>query len=195
MSDAAPLAAMTDRRNPLSSEMRIVLFEDRLESWSGDVLQRRIQLDQVVQVRLAVEMAGSLTQVACRVTGPSGEIVFGSRKADKGVFEDNAAQFTPLLVALHRALEPRGDHVRFVEGQSLGFRLIMSGLGLIMAMTAAALIGFFVVIEESVMLAFAGLPFLLIGGYLAWVFKPAGPVAYDPAGLIRRFSAAAEASP
>lgn len=192
MSDDAALAVMTDRRNPLNPEKRLQLFEDRLESWTGESLERRIALDQVTQVRLAVEMAGTLTQVVCRVTGPSGEIVFGSRKADNGAFNDNAAEFTPFLVAVHRALTPRAEAVKFVEGQSMGFRLIMSGLGLIMALMAAAIIGYFLIEEESAMLAFAGFPFLLIGGYLAWVFKPAGPVKYDPDGLIERFAGAGE---
>ena len=29
--------------------------------------------------------------------------------------------------------------------------------------------------------------FLVIGGYLAWVFRPGVPVAYDPEQLIERF--------
>ncbi|MCR9129187.1 MAG: hypothetical protein NXI12_06670 [Alphaproteobacteria bacterium] len=193
MSEDAALAVMTDRRNPLSPEKRLQLFEDRLECWTGETLERRIALDQVTQVRLAVEMAGTLTQVVCRVTGPSGEIVFGSRKASNGAFGDNAAEFTPFLVAVHRALAPRAEAVRFVEGQSMGFRLIMSGMGLIMALIAAAIIGYFLIEEESAMLAFAGFPFLLIGGYLAWVFRPAGPVKYDPDGLIERFAGAGAA--
>lgn len=188
MTHETALAAMTDRRNPLSAQKRIALFEDRLESWSGEKLERRIALDQVSQVRLSVEMAGTLSQVVCRVAGPAGEIVFGSRKAADGAFQDNAAQYTPLLVALHRALAPRRDAVRFVEGQSLGFRLIMSGLGLVMALAAAAIIAFFALVEESAMLAFAGFPFLVIGAYLAWVFRPAGPVRYDPEALVARFS-------
>lgn len=187
-SSEAALATMSDRRNPLSAPKCVTLFDDRLECWTGETLERRIALDQVAQVRLSVEMAGTLTQVVCRVTGPSGEIVFGSRKANNGAFDDNAAEFTPLLVAVHRALKPRADAVKFLEGQSMGFRLIMSGLGLVMALLAAGIVGYFLLVEESAMLAFAGFPFLLIGGYLAWVFKPAGPVKYDPEGLIERFS-------
>ena len=187
MSEDRPLAEMTDRRNPLSAQKRLALFSDRIECWDGETLERRIGLNQVASVRLAVEMAGSTTQVACRVAGPAGEIAFGSRTARNGAFEDNSAQFTPFLVALHQGLEPRYGEVAFLEGQSVGFRLILSGLGLLMALVAAAVIGFFVVVEESAMLAFAGFPFLVIGAYLAWVFKPAGPVKYDPEGLVERF--------
>jgi len=190
MSEDRPLAEMTDRRNPLSAQKRLQLFSDRIECWEGQTLERRIALDQVARVRLAVEMAGSQTQVACRVTGPTGEIVFGSRTANNGAFEDNSAEFTPFLVALHRALEPRYGEISFVEGQSMGFRLIMSGLGLVMALIAAAIVGFFFFVEESAMLAFAGFPFLVIGAYLAWVFRPVGPVTYDPEGLVVRFSGA-----
>jgi hypothetical protein len=187
MSEDSALAQMTDRRNPLSPEKRLAVFSDRIECWAGETRERRIALPDVSQVRLAVEMAGSTTQVVCRVTGPAGEIVFGSRRAQNGAFSDNAAEFTPVLVALHRALEPRYEAVTFLEGQSLSFRLIMSGLGLAMALIAAAIIGYFLLVAESAMLAFAGFPFLLIGGYLAWVFKPAGPVKYDPSGLVERF--------
>ena len=42
-------------------------------------------------------------------------------------------------------------------------------------------------VQESAMLGFASLPFMLIGGALAWVFKPAKPKPYDRAGLIERF--------
>ena len=188
MNDDQPLAEMTDRRNPLSAPKRLQLFSDRIDCWDGETLERRIGLDQVATVRLAVEMAGSTTQVACRVAGRNGEIVFGSRRSQNGAFADNSAEFTPFLVALHRALRPRYDQVAFVEGQSVGFRLIMSGLGLVMALIAAATIAFFALVEESAMLAFVGFPFLVIGGYLAWVFRPTAPAAYDPDGLITRFS-------
>lgn len=189
MAAETPRVEMTDRRNPLTPVRRIVVFDDRLEAWTGETLERRITLGAVSQVRLAVEMAGTLTQVVCRVAGPSGEIVFGSRRAENGGFADNAAEFKAVLVDVHRALEPFQGQVRFVEGQSLGFRFIMSGLGLVMAGMAAAIIGYFFLVEGSAMLAFAGVPFLVIGGYLAWVFKPTGPVAYDPDGLVARFSA------
>ncbi len=194
MSEDTPLAQMSDRRNPFSAPKRLELFSDRIECWAGERLERRIGLDQVAGVRLAVEMAGSQTQVACRVKGNGGEVVFGSRRSENGGFADNAAEFTPFLVALHRALEPRYGDVEFVEGQSLGFRVIMSGLGVVMALAAAAIIGYFLIIEESAMLAFAGFPFLAIGGYLAWVFRPAGPVKYDPHGLVERFKGGSQAA-
>jgi hypothetical protein len=62
--------------------------------------------------------------------------------------------------------------VRFVEGQSLGFRVIMALLGASMAALALFFMGWFALVEESALLAVAGFPFLLIGGSLAWVFRP-----------------------
>jgi hypothetical protein len=188
MTPESKLASMDDRRTLLSPKKHLVLFGDRLECHAGQRLERRIALDQIQQVRLAVEMAGSQTQVVCRVTGPSGEIVFGSRAASGSAFEDNALDFQGLLVALHRALAPRYADIAFVEGQSLGFRLIMCALGLVMGIMAAMVSAYILVVRDSVMLAFAGFPFLVIGGYLAWVFRPAGPAPYDPAALVTRFS-------
>ncbi len=186
-----PLARMTDQRNPLSAVQQLILHDDRMECWADDTLKKRIPLNDVTQVRLAVEMAGQDKQVVCRVTGPSGEIVFGSRRASNGAFADNVAEFQALMVALHTALKPRFGEVAFVEGQSLGFRLIMAGLGLVMAAAAIAFTAWFLAVEENAMIALAGLPFLLIGGSLAWVFRPMRPFPYDPDKLIERFSGAA----
>jgi hypothetical protein len=191
MSDA-PLAVMTDRRNPFSPVQTLRLYADRLEVWAGETLARRLALETVEQLRLAVEMAGQQNQVVCRVTGTGGEIVFGSRRAQAGSFEDNVAEFQGLLVALHTALRPRFDQVRFVEGQSLGFRVIMALLGVAMAGLALFFIGWFALVQESALLAVAGFPFLLIGGSLAWVFRPVRPLDYDPEKLIERFSKSAQ---
>ena len=188
MSDDVPIATMTDRRNPFSAVQTLRLFEDRLEAWTGETLARRIGLDRITQVRLAVEMAGQSQQVVCRVTGPGGEIVFGSRRAENGGFADNVTEFQALMVALHTALRPRFDAVAFLEGQSLAFRLIMALLGAAMAGLALVFMAWFALVEESALLAMAGFPFLLIGGSLAWVFRPARPLVYDPEKLIARFS-------
>ncbi len=188
MTRTDPLSTMTDRRNPFSAVQTVRLFDDRLEAWAGETLARRIALDRITQVRLAVEMAGQSQQVVCRVTGPDGEIVFGSRRAEGGAFADNVEAFQALMVALHAALRPRFDSVEFLEGQSLAFRLTMALLGSAMAGMAAVFMVWFAWVEESALLAFAGFPFLLIGGSLAWVFRPARPLVYDPEKLIERFS-------
>lgn len=192
MSDTV-LAEMADRRNPLQPARRLALFADRLEWREDATLVRRIALEQVRQVRLSVEMAGQQTQVVCRVTGPAGEIVFGSRRATSpGVWADNALEFRGFLVDLHAALRPHFSQIGFVEGQSMGFRVIMSGIGAVLAILGVMFAGWMMLIEASAMLAVAALPFVAIGGYLAWLFRPGFPVPYDPEGLIERFRAAME---
>jgi len=187
------LQQMTDRRNPMRPARTVAVYSDRLEWLEEGVLIRRIALDQVRQVRLSVEVAGQQTQVVCRVMGPSGEIVFGSRRVvSPSVWEDNALAFQSVLVAVHESLRDRFDTVRFVEGQSLGFKLVMTAIGVVMSLAALVFSGFMMLIEDSAMLALAGLPFVVIGGYLAWVFRPGRPVPYDPDGLITRFTAAAD---
>jgi len=183
------LSQMEDRRNSLHPNRDVRLFADRIEWLERGKLVRRIALDQVRQVRLSVEIAGQQTQVVCRVQGPSGEIVFGSRRTvSPGVWEDNALAFQNILVGLHQSLRFRFDAVRFVEGQSLGFKLITSGLGVTMATLALGFSGFMMMVQENAVLTFASLPFAVIGGYLAWMFRPGRPVLYDPEGLIARFA-------
>lgn len=189
-----PLAHMTDRRNPLRPDRELVLFADRIEWREEARLVRRIAIDQISQVRLAVEVAGQQTQVVCRITGPAGEIVFGSRRAvAPGSWADNALEFRGFLVETHAALRPRFDAVRFVEGQSMAFRLLISALGVLMAGLGVVFAGWMMLVRESAMLAVAALPFVAIGGYLAWLFRPGFPLPYDPEKLIDRFSAAIEA--
>jgi hypothetical protein len=77
----APLAQITDQRNALRPVRQIRLYADRIEWVEEGRLERRIALDAVNGVRLSVEMAGAQSQVVCRVSGPSGEILFGSRRA------------------------------------------------------------------------------------------------------------------
>ncbi len=186
----APLARLKDRRNPINPARDVVLYADRIEWVENGKLERRIALEAVASVRLSVELAGQQSQVVCRVGGPSGEIVFGSRKAvSPGVWEDNALDFQTLLVRVHESLRPRFDAVRFTEGQTLGFRLAMGGIGVVMTSMAISYMGWMMLKEQSAMMALAGLPFAAIGGYLAYVFRPGRPVPYDPEGLITRFKA------
>ena len=188
MDETRELAAMTDRRNPFAPIQTLRLYEDRIEAWAGQTLSRRIPLNRITQVRLAVEIAGQINQVVCRVTGPGGEIVFGSRRSEGGAYTDNVVEFQALMVALHTALRPRFDTVRFLEGQSLAFRVVMALFGSVMAGLALFFIVWFAM-QDSALLALAGFPFLVIGGALAWVFRPARPLVYDPEKLIERFSA------
>lgn len=190
----APIARLSDRRNPIHPGRDVILYADRIEWVEGDKLERRLALDAISSVRLSVELAGQQSQVVCRVSGASGEIVFGSRKAvSPGLWEDNALEFQTLLVRVHESLRPRFDAVRFTEGQTLGFRLLMGGIGVVMTSMAVSYMGWMMLKEQSAMMALAGLPFAAIGGYLAYVFRPGRPVPYDPEGLVTRFKAVPKA--
>lgn len=190
----APLAQITDQRNALRPVRQIMLYADRIEWVEEGRLERRIALDAVNGVRLSVEMAGAQSQVVCRVSGPSGEILFGSRRAvSLSDWQDNALEFQTLLVALHEALRPRFGTVRFTEGQTLGSRLILGGVGVAMTSMAISYMGWMMLNEQSAMLALAGLPFAALGGYLAFAFRPGRPVPYDPEALITRFTAKPDA--
>lgn len=185
----APLAQITDQRNALRPARQVTLYSDRIEWVEEGRLERRIALDAVTGVRLSVEMAGAQSQVVCRVNGPSGEILFGSRRAiSLSDWEDNALDFQTLLVALHQALRPSFDTVRFTEGQTLTSRLILGGVGVVMASMAISYMVWMGLNAQSAMLALAGLPFAAIGGYLAYAFRPGRPVPYDPEALITRFT-------
>lgn len=187
MSGETRLASLSERRWPLSPLQEVQLYPDRIESWSGPTLERRIALGGVRRVRLAVEMSGEQSLVVCRVTAPNGEIAFSSRRAEGSGWADQALEFQRLLVAVHKALESRGGEVAYLEGQSLTFRLIMSGAGAVLLAAALAFSGYMLVIHENAVLALAGAPFALVGGALAWVLRPGRPVPYDPARLVERF--------
>lgn len=181
------IASLSERRWPRAPLTEIQLHPDRLEAWTGSALHRRIPLDQVREVRMAVEPAGQQRVVVCKVEGPSGEIAFSSLRAENGAWVDNLRDFQRVLVALHQALAPRAGEVRFVEGQSLKFRLIMSGAG---AAILAAALGYCIhmaFVAGNVVLAFAGAPFAVVGAALAWAFRPGRPAPYDPHKLVERF--------
>jgi hypothetical protein len=181
------IASLSERRWRMSPLLEIQLHPDRLEAWSGSSLERRILLDQVQEVRMAVEPAGPDGRVVCRVTGPSGEITFSSRRAEGAGWADTVLDFQRLLVALHKQLAPRGAAVRYVEGQSLKFRLIMSGTGLAILSAALGFSAYMVLGQGNIVLAFAGGPFVLVGAALAWAFRPGRPAVYDPQALVSRF--------
>lgn len=181
------MASLSERRWPLSPLLDVQLHADRLEAWNGATLERRILLDQVVEVRLSVEPAGPQTRVVCRVSGPQGEIVFSSRRAETSGWVDNVRDFQRVLVALHTQLAPRAGQVRFVEGQSLTLRLALSGAGIAILAAAVGFSAYMALAQGNIVLAFAGAPFAVVGAALAWTFRPGRPAPYDPAQLVTRF--------
>jgi hypothetical protein len=187
------LAKLEDRRSLTGKTRSVRLYGDRIEVCEPGESLQRIRLYSVTQVRMSVEMAGRDTQVVCRVASKSTQIVFGSRSlSGPGSWQNNAVEFRGLVLALHKALQPRKLAVRFVEGQTLGFRLIMGAAGLSLATGGVVFAGYMLSVAGSAMLAAAALPFIVIGGYLAWVFRPGVPLPYNPDQLIARFERAPE---
>lgn len=182
------LARLSDRRGSHGPAREVILTGDRIEVIEAGRVAHRLSLANVKSVRLSVDMAGRDTQVVARIRGGSTEIVFGSRSyAGPARWTNNAVEFRAMVLALHRALIARKNEIRFIEGHTLGLRVMVFGLGLAMAL-AGALYGWWMGVEQaSTMLAFIGLPFIVIGGYLAWVFRPGVPLPYDPEQLIARF--------
>ena len=173
-------ASFTDRRNAASKEVEISLLSDQIIVSQAGLKKQAVPLDSVKQVRLAIEMAGQDTQIVCRVTAQDGtQIVFGSRRfVTVGSWENNADTFRTFLAQLHRAFKPYWPHIDFVEGQSLSFRWIMSGLGVLMAIISATFAIILVLQDKSA--GFFLVAPLVLGVWLAWLFRPQRPKPYDP---------------
>ncbi|MEN0652913.1 MULTISPECIES: hypothetical protein [Hyphobacterium] len=171
-----------DRRNATSAEKIWSIEDGVLTAQEGERVVHRVPLDRVTQVRLALEMAGKEVQVVCRVSVPGeGEAVFGSQSwAGVGQWNNRAQSFRALLGELHTALMPRRDEIRFLEGQSLAFRWIMTAFGAVMAVIGAAIAVFLLAFEENTAGFFAVAP-AVTGGWIAWLFRPRAPKPYDPA--------------
>lgn len=181
-------ARLTDRRGAHGPARELVLLDDRIEVIEQGRIAHRLSLDNIASVRLSVEMAGPDTQVVARLKGPGTEIVFGSRSyLAPGRWANNAVEFRAMVLAVHKALRPRQGEVRYIEGHTLGLRVLIFALGMGMAL-AGLIYGWWMGMERgNSMLALAALPFIVIGGYLAWIFRPGVPVPYDPDQLIERF--------
>jgi hypothetical protein len=171
-----------DRRNAGQKERVYTLDGAELVVTEDDSVKRRLPLADIVQVRLAIEMAGADSQIVCRISDREDtEIVIGSRSwAGVGVYEQRADTFSAFLTALHKALEPRWGEIRFLEGQSMAFMATMFILGLVLAALGG---GFFVLLTlvQGKVLGWGALPFFGIGFWLAAMFRPRGPKTYDPA--------------
>jgi hypothetical protein len=174
--------AHLDRRNSGTQPLVFTLTDTGLRwrtedgQWGGDML-----FETISEVRLSVEMAHKASQVVCRVKDSDGtEAVFGSmRYLGPGRWESSSQTFSPLLSALHRALLPYGDQIRFVEGRSAAFRMTLFGLGLALAASSLAGLIWLVAIQQNAfgLLLIAG---IAAGGWLIRLFIPSKPRAYDP---------------
>lgn len=182
---------IANRRSMLQRQSEIRLFDDRIEQWRDDRLERRIGLDEITRVRLTVEPAGqSASQIVCRVTAKGREIGFSSQRLTKANgFDQQIEAFKPMLTGLHNALTVRKDAIEFIEGPSLALLLGLFLAGGVMMIAGLAFSAYMFGIAANAMLGFAGLPFVLIGGSIAWVFRPKKPKIYDPGELVARFTA------
>ncbi|WP_394693335.1 hypothetical protein [Hyphobacterium sp.] len=174
-------ATYSDRRNATSPEQHIMLESGRISVSMDGKLQRAIAFDEINEVRLGVEMAGRDSQVVCRITANDRtRIVFGSRSwKSVGLWENQADRFREFNTALHRALLPHAAGIRFMEGQPLWFGFVMCGLGLLMALLGGGFALY--LLWDDNLIGFGGVPGLIIGLYLAWMFRPRAPKPYDPA--------------
>lgn len=174
-----------DRRNAAGPELVWSVEDGVLTACDGDRIVRRVAPESVRQVRLSLEMAGREVQVVCRVTDGEGEAVFGSQSwAGVGQWNNRAKSFRAVLGDLHAALLPRRDDIRFLEGQSLGFRWVMTGFGLLMMAIGIAIAGKLLLIDENPAGFFAVAP-AVTGGWLAFLFRPRPPKPYDPEEYVR----------
>lgn len=174
--------AHLDRRNSGTQPLVFTLTETGLRwrtedgQWGGDM-----PFETISEVRLSVEMAYKASQVVCRVKDRDGtEAVFGSmRYLGPGRWESSSQTFSPLLSALHRALLPYKDQIRFVEGRSAAFRMTLLALGLILSVTSLAGLVWLVGFQQNAfgLLLIAG---IAAGGWLIRLFIPSKPRAYDP---------------
>jgi len=176
----------SDRRSSTTPEQTIMLESKRISVSENEALKRAITIDEIVEVRMGVEMAGRDSQVVCRITAKDGtKIAFGSRSwKSVGHWENRADLFLAFNAALHRALLPHMTTIRFIEGHPLWVGFMMSGLGLLIA----ALGGGFAIylLWDDNLMGFGGVPGFIIGLYLAWMFRPRATKPYDPALYTRK---------
>lgn len=171
-----------DRRNAASKTClyTVEAGELRVETEDGELI-RQVALDQVREVRLAIEMAGQESQIVCRLKPETGApVIVGSRSWQApGQWRNRADSFGEMLRDLHLALEPHDGQIRYLEGQTLAFMMIMFGLGLALTVLGVFFFVVLFVMQQNPAGLFL-LPVMLLGGWLARLFWPRPPRSYDP---------------
>lgn len=188
MAEAAPLSQLHDRRSLSQPLATISLFADRLEMRDAEKLIQRIALSEITSVRMAVEMAGQGRQIICQIRTDKTEMKLGSQRP-LGVtsWENNAVNFRQFLLDLHEILITLPQPIRYVEGQSLKLRLIITAVGLAMIIGGIGF-GYWAFLDQGLsFLTLMALPFMALGGMMASSFRPSRPFPYDPKGLIENF--------
>lgn len=144
-------------------------------------LAARLNIDHIQQVRLSQQRAFQSVQIVCHVTDMSGEVLsFGSMNAiGASSWESSIETFMPLLIVLHRALEPRADRVNYQEGSSKQSQAIMAAIGGLMLT-----IGGWFFIDTFLLNAQTGglflLPVVAAGIWLLSLSVTAGAKPYNP---------------
>jgi hypothetical protein len=152
----------------------------------NDEISARLALDEIQQIRLTQQKAFQSVQIVCHVTDSEGEMFsFGSMTAiGPSSWDSSIETFMPLLIALHKALEPRSDTVDYQEGS--GPRTLA---GLAAAGSALLMIGGWLFYEFAIVNSEPGgyflLPVLAAGIWLLSLSFTAASKPYDP-GVYRK---------
>tara|TARA_R110002072_G_scaffold20025_1_gene73543 strand:- start:637 stop:1182 length:546 start_codon:yes stop_codon:yes gene_type:complete len=172
---------LLDRRSATAKLRRFQIEDERIIADEDSVIKQAMRLDAITTIRLSVEVAGRDQQIVCRVTAQDGsEIVFGSRIREGATrWRNNAVEYQTFLRALHTALRPRWDEITFIEGPSAGLRWTIFGGGLVVALGGAA--AALTLLWRDQVAGFFLIPVVILGGWLAVMFRPRRPTPYDPA--------------
>ncbi len=177
---------LTDRRNA-GTPQRTYSLDGTSLHWQDESGETResLPLTNVRQVRLAVEMAGRESQVVCRLSARDGrEIAFGSmRWAGVGLWDANARDFRDFLGELHRDLAEQAGPIRYIEGSSMAFLVIMASLGGVLALVGAGFFTKLFLIDENA-IGLVLIPAIALGVWLMRLFWPRPAKAYDPGRYI-----------
>lgn len=175
-----------DRRGATSNDQIITLESKRVSVSENGNLRRAIAFDEIREVRLGIEMAGRDSQIVCRISARDGtRITFGSRRW-KSVWEweNRADLFRDFNAALHGKLQTRWAQIDFIEGHPLWVSFVLAGLGLLIFGLGAAFT--YYMLGNNNLMGWGGIPGMIIGLYLAWMFRPRAPKFYDPERYIAR---------
>lgn len=174
---------LVDRRNAATPLRRYRLDSQALR-WrdSEDGAEDNLPLASVRQIRLAVEMAGQDSQIVCRITDAGGrEVALGSKRwAGVGQWEANAREFRDFLRYLHLFLADLPGPVRYIEGSSLKFLLVMTSIGAVIAAVGAGFFAKLFLIDENA-IGLLLIPAIAMGGWMMRLFWPRAAKHYDPA--------------
>jgi hypothetical protein len=159
----APLARYAFRRSALEQERTFTLHPGELVITTPGEPMERLPLTAIREVHLHFHRTKYRDYYQCRLRLESGRKVFlhDQHWAGFAEFEARGATFTPFIHALHQALLPHRDRVRFRAGSlatliaTLIGTFLMAGVGLV-----ALVAGAWLVLLVAAVSLFALLPIL-----------------------------------